>query len=68
MRCPILVMGRMNSSDPRDISYTDCLQAECAWWEVKGGRCCIPQLGRFLQDIARVIDSVYALQKEGKRQ
>ena len=39
MRCPILIMGRMNSSDPRDISFTDCLLAECAWWD-ELGRCC----------------------------
>ena len=32
MKCPIMIMGRMASNDPTDISYTECLQKRCAWW------------------------------------
>jgi len=39
MKCPIMLMGRMFSDDPTDISYTECLQKRCAWWNPLQEQC-----------------------------
>lgn len=44
MKCPIMIIGRMNSNDPRDISYTDCLKEECGWYIKDDGMCAVKKL------------------------
>ena len=39
MKCPIMLMGRMFSNDPSDISYTECLKRGCAWWNDEQEQC-----------------------------
>ena len=39
IKCPILLMGRMFSNDPSDISYTSCVEEKCAWWNDRFGMC-----------------------------
>ncbi len=62
MKCPILVMGRMNSSDPQDISFTECIQTGCAWWMKADGICALPSIAATLNGLEdetrRVADNI----------
>ena len=58
MKCPLMIIGRMLSSDPSDISYTDCSKGGCAWWDEADERCFVRTLPFELNRIGSAVQAI----------
>jgi len=39
MKCPLLLVRKDKAIEARADIWTDCLKAECAWWNERFGMC-----------------------------
>ncbi len=41
MKCPLVWYQDYEKGVPSGFRYGDCLQEECAWWDVEDNCCCV---------------------------
>ena len=56
MKCPRLVHYRDQELGLRIAFFGDCLQEECAWWDVKNTRCAMLGILCGLDDLFNQLD------------
>ena len=56
MKCPLLCMGKFAVGEITQDELSDCLQAECAWWDVKNTRCAMLGILCGLDDLFNQLD------------
>ncbi len=44
MKCPLVFSSNLTGMGEQRFVFGDCLQAECAWWLPKDGRCAVLSL------------------------
>jgi hypothetical protein len=56
MKCPLLCVGELTVDEFIHSLVTDCLQEECAWWDVKNTRCAMLGILCGLDDLFNQLD------------
>ena len=63
MKCPLSPPSTYPELNKTSFRLTDCLQAECAWWDGHGGFCSILKISRHLESMWFSLDNI-ATRKE----
>jgi len=58
MKCPLLLVQDIQMHDNQLTDVSDCLQAECAWWNSFSQVCSLVKITDLLRDIALAAESV----------
>lgn len=62
MKCPLSITGEMARGGAFTGAAADCMQAECAWWDIENSQCAI----NFLSAIASLLQYWLKAIRDGK--
>jgi len=51
MKCPLWFIGRTAVIPKEGADIGDCLQGECAWWDIDQEKCAMLLIARALQNV-----------------
>ena len=51
MKCPMLMYNYLPNESPTAGIHSECLQAECAWWDLENQQCYVCALGTLAANI-----------------
>lgn len=54
MKCPLLTIASCIAYPDKNIMWTDCLKAECAWWDINSNGCSVYLISRSLMVIVDI--------------
>ena len=60
MKCPLFVLHVLKEPGKVDLEKLNCIQADCAWWEPKIGKCAVLRIWQALQDIHEILHDIEA--------
>ena len=58
MKCPILHHKKRDPDVFPGEEFEDCLEAECAWWDIIYSRCIVLSAGKYLGGLCKALGSI----------